>query len=67
VGDMTKALNFTKPDYSVPALPSTVAALSGVITQCEANLAGFTAYQLPSPQTMPVQEPGSPVRPSGAC
>ena len=67
VGDMTKSLNLTKPDYSLPALPSTIAALPGIISQCEANLAGFTNYALPSPQTMPAQEPGTPVRPSGTC
>lgn len=67
VGDMTSAFNFTKPDNSVPTLPSTVAALPGIITECAANLAGYTPYPLPTPQAMPTQEPGTPVRPSGAC
>ena len=67
VGDMTSAFNFTKPDASVPSLPSTAPAISTVISQCEANLAGFTPYQVPSPQTMPTQEPGTAARPSGTC
>lgn len=67
VGDMTSAFNFSKPDRSIPALPSTAAAIPATITQCESNLAGFSAYPLPSPQVMPTQEPGSAVRPSGLC
>ena len=67
VGDMTSAFNFTKPDQSVPMLPSTTSDLSQVLTECVANLAGTTPYQLPNPQTAPTQEPGMAVRPSGAC
>jgi len=67
VGDMTSAFNFSKPDASIPSLPSPVAAISSAITQCETNLAGFTPYQLPSPQTMPTQESGTAAKPSGAC
>jgi phospholipase C len=67
VGDMTSAFNFTKPDTSIPSLPPTAGAISTVITQCEANLAGFTPYQLPTPQAMPTQEAGTPIRPSGTC
>jgi phospholipase C len=67
VGDMTSAFNFTKPDTSVPALPSTVPALQAAITECVNNLAGFTAYNPPSPQVMPTQEAGIAVRPSGQC
>ncbi len=67
VGDMTSAFNFTKPDNSIPNLPSTVPALSDAITSCAADLAGFTAYTPPTPQTMPTQEAGTAVRPSGAC
>ena len=67
VGDMTSAFNFTKPDTSIPSLPSTIAATPTIITQCANNLAGFTGYTLPSPQTMPTQEAGSPMRPSGKC
>jgi phospholipase C len=66
VGDMTSAFNFAKPDYSVPNLPSTTAALQNELTECLNNLAGFEPYALPSPQQMPVQEAGSPQRPSGA-
>jgi phospholipase C len=67
VGDMTSAFNFSKPDTSIPALPQTVAALPSTITQCANNLAGFSAYSLPSPQAMPTQESGSAARPSGLC
>jgi phospholipase C len=67
VGDMTSAFNFTKPDYSIPNLPSTTAALQNDLTECLNNLAGFEPYTLPSPQTMPTQEAGSPTRPSGTC
>lgn len=67
VGDMTSAFNFTRPDHSIPSLPSTVAALQTILTQCANNLAGFTAYPLPTPQAMPAQETGAPSRPSGTC
>ena len=67
VGDMTSALNFTKPDTSIPSLPSTVAAIPTVIAECTNNLAGFSGYTLPSTQTMPTQEAGSPIRASGKC
>jgi phospholipase C len=67
VGDLTTALNFKKPDPSIPNLPSTLPALQQEIQQCVANLAGTTPYTVPSPQTMPNQESGSATRPSGAC
>ena len=67
VGDMTSAFNFTKPDTSIPSLPSTIAAIPTIITECANNLAGFAGYTLPGAQTMPTQEPGSPIRPSGKC
>ena len=67
VGDLTSAFNFSKPDQSVPALPSTTSDLSQVLSECLANLVGTTPYQLPNPQTTPMQESGSPVRPSGTC
>ncbi len=67
VGDMTSAFNFTKPDTSIPSLPSTVDAIPTIITECANNLAGFAGYTLPTAQTMPTQEPGSPIRPSGKC
>lgn len=67
VGDMTSALNFTKPDYSIPNLPSTSAALQTDLTECLNNLLGFEPYTLPSPQQMPAQESGTPARPSGTC
>ncbi len=67
VGDMTSAFNFTKPDTSIPSLPSTADAIPTIITECANNLAGFTGFTLPTPQTMPTQESGSPTRPSGKC
>jgi phospholipase C len=67
VGDMTSAFNFSKPDMSIPSLPSTSADIPTITAECSANLAGFTPYTLPSPQTMPAQETGTAPRPSGAC
>ena len=67
VGDMTSAFNFTKPDTSIPSLPSTVSALPDIITQCESNLVGFSPYTPPTPQTMPTQETGTAPKPSGVC
>src|SRR6201997_1615733 len=67
VGDLTSALNFKKPDQSIPNLPSTFPAIQQVIQQCAANLAGTTPYTVPSPQTTPTQESGAATRPSGVC
>ena len=67
VGDLTSALNFKKPDQSIPNLPSTVSAVQQVIQQCIANLAGTTPYAVPTEQTLPTQESGTPTRPSGVC
>jgi phospholipase C len=67
VGDLTSALNFKKPDQSIPNLPSTLPALQQVIEECTANLAGTIPYSVPSTQTLPVQESGTPIRPSGVC
>ena len=67
VGDLTSAFYFSKPDTSMPSLPSPAAPGSTAIQQCENNLAGFTMYQLPMPQTMPTQESGTAAKPSGAC
>jgi len=67
VGDMTTALNFKKPDQSIPNLPSTIPAVQQVIQQCAANLAGTIPYSVPSTQAMPSQESGASTRPSGLC
>jgi phospholipase C len=67
VGDLTSAFNFSQPDTSVPSLPSTSAPISTVITECISSLAGFATYPLPTPQTMPTQEAGTPKRPNSAC
>jgi phospholipase C len=67
VGDLTSALNFKKPDQSLPNLPSTLPAIPQAIVQCSANLAGTTPYTVPSLQTVPTQEAGTATRPSGVC
>jgi phospholipase C len=67
VGDLTSALNFKKPDQSVPNLPSTLPAVQQVIQQCVENLAGTIPYTVPSAQTVPTQESGTVARPSGVC
>jgi phospholipase C len=67
VGDLTSALNFKKPDQSIPNLPSTLQAVQQEIQECVANLAGTTPYTVPTAQTVPIQEPGTPTRPSGVC
>ncbi len=67
VGDLTSAFNFSKLDTTVPNLPATVSAIPEVLTECAASLVGTTQYQLPTPQAMPTQEPGTATRPSGAC
>jgi phospholipase C len=67
VGDLTSAFNFRKPDQSIPDLPSTLPAIPQILTECAANLAGTTPYQVPNPQGSPTQEPGTAVRPSGLC
>jgi phospholipase C len=67
VGDLTSALNFTKIDASVPSLPPIDTTASNILTECAANPLGFAPPQLPAAQTMPTQETGSPVRPSGTC
>jgi len=67
VGDLTSAFNFRKPDPSIPALPSTLPAIPQILTECAANIAGTTPYQVPNPQGSPTQEPGTAVRPSGLC
>jgi len=67
VGDLTSALNFKKPDQSLPNLPSTLPAAQQAIQQCAANLAGTTPYLVPGTQTVPTQESGTAARPSGLC
>jgi phospholipase C len=67
VGDLTSALNFKNPNQSIPTLPSTVPAVAQIIQSCIANLGGTTPYTVPSIQTLPTQESGTAVRPSGEC
>jgi phospholipase C len=67
VGDLTSALNFKKPDQSIPNLPSTFPAVQPAIQQCVANLAGTTLYTVPGTQAVPRQESGTATRPSGVC
>jgi phospholipase C len=67
VGDLTSAFNFTKPDLSIPALPSTLPAIPQVLSGCVASLADTTPYQVPNPQSSPTREAGMAARPSGLC
>ncbi len=67
VGDMTSAFNFSKVDTSIPNLPSVAGAVSGILAECTADQSGLTPYAIPNPQSMPSQETGSALRPSGAC
>jgi phospholipase C len=67
VGDLTSALNFKKPDQTIPNLPSTLPPVVQAIQQCTANLAGTIPYVITSTQTLPTQESGTPSRPSGTC
>jgi phospholipase C len=67
VGDLTSALNFTKPEQSIPNPPSTLPAVQQAILQCAANLAGTTPYTVQNAQTFPTQESGTAIRPSGVC
>jgi phospholipase C len=75
VGDLTSALNLASAaDASVPSLPATVTRDAPVLVACaqgEAPLSDLNqnppAYPVPSPQAMPVQEPGRARRPSGVC
>ena len=67
VGDLTSALNFQKPNQSIPNLPSTRPSTQQAIQQCAANLSGTTSYAVPSTQTVPTQESGTASRPSGMC
>ncbi len=67
VGDLTSALNFKAPDQSIPALPSTVPAISQTISECLTSLTDTTPASVPNSQILPAQESGTPVRPSGLC
>jgi phospholipase C len=67
VGDLTSALNFVKPDPSIPSLPSAATATSQVLSECATLLTGTTPYPVPNPQSMPAQEAGMAPKPSGMC
>ena len=67
VGDMTSAFNFAAPNQSIPNLPSPLAAIPQIISECAANLAGTTLYPVPNPQSLPTQESGTASKPSGVC
>jgi phospholipase C len=76
VGDLTSAFNFAVPNDNVPSLPSTTHADQRVLlSDCPTNApVSFIAEDFPTVKTYPVvcnsstppQEPGTPVRPSGA-
>ena len=67
VGDMTSAFNFSKPDTTVPVLPTLNAADTTLISGCISALTGTTPYPIPNPQILPNQEQGAPIRPNSAC
>ena len=67
VGDMTSAFNFSKPDNSVPTLPTLSAADTTLITECINALTGTETYAIPNPQTLPTQEAGTATRPNSSC
>ncbi|MHB8525210.1 MAG: alkaline phosphatase family protein [Candidatus Acidiferrales bacterium] len=67
VGDMTSAFNFSAPDRSLPNLPATLPAIPQTLTECAANLAGTTPFQIPTLQSFPSQETGTTSAPSGTC
>jgi len=67
VGDMTSAFNLSKPDTSVPVLPTLDAADPTLITSCINALAGTMTYTIPNPQTAPIEEAGAPTRPNSSC
>jgi phospholipase C len=67
VGDLTTAFNFKRPDASIPTLPLTVPPISQILQECTANLAGATPYPVPNPQSLPSQEAGTALKPSGLC
>jgi phospholipase C len=67
VGDLTSALNFVRPDTSIPSLPSTLTATSQVLSECAATLTGTAPYPVPNPQSLPTQETGTAPKPSGMC
>ncbi|HEY6412966.1 MAG TPA: alkaline phosphatase family protein, partial [Edaphobacter sp.] len=67
VGDMTSAFNFSKPDTSVPVLPTLNAADTTLINGCISALTGTTPYPIPNPQTVPTQESGIATRPNSSC
>jgi phospholipase C len=67
VGDMTSAFNFSKPDTSVPVLPTLNAADINLINGCVSALTGTTSYPIPSPQILPTQESGTATRPNSSC
>lgn len=67
VGDMATAFNFAKPDTSIPSLPSPLQAVPQILQQCATSLTGTTPYSVPDPQTLPSQEAGTALNPSGPC
>ncbi|MFT4435683.1 phospholipase domain-containing protein [Caballeronia sp. 15715] len=62
-GDLTSAFDFSKPDATVPPLPSTTGYIAAADMQC-ALPTGQTAPAATAPQAIAAQEPGTrPARP----
>lgn len=66
VGDMTSAFNFKAVDQSIPSLPSPLSVIPQTISACVASLTA-PSISVPNSQTLPVQESGAAMRPSGVC
>src|SRR5260370_1654966 len=49
VGDLTSAFNFTRPDQSIPTLPSTLPAIPQILAARAASLVPTPPYQAPTP------------------
>jgi phospholipase C len=73
VGDLTSTLNFAGPDTSVPSLPVVTLTDSVVVNECvpaalvstiDENAPTVPTYPV-RPNSMPSQEPGVALRPSG--
>ena len=71
-GDLTTTLQLGQVDLSVPKLPATDARSTTVHTECtasqlfELDVTDPAPYPVPTPQALPVQEPGTARRMVGA-
>jgi phospholipase C len=63
VGDLTEAFDFSRPDFSIPALPDLPEAVppNDQAGGCSIGvvLGNFPNQRIPNPQSFPAQEPGT--------